>query len=80
LRDTIRSAIWSPLLVPSSQVPIRISMDTVKPKKPSRPPPRLRTKTGCISCRRRRKKCDELKPKCNACERLKLHGSVRFIV
>ena len=34
-----------------------------------RKPARLRTKTGCISCRRRRKKCDERKPTCLACER-----------
>lgn len=29
----------------------------------------LRGKTGCLSCRRRRKKCDERKPTCRACER-----------
>lgn len=37
-----------------------------------RPPPRLRTKTGCLTCRRRRKKCDERKPCCQTCERLGL--------
>lgn len=29
----------------------------------------LRSKTGCLCCRRRRKKCDEGKPSCNACRR-----------
>ncbi|KAF3905854.1 hypothetical protein AA313_de0207548 [Arthrobotrys entomopaga] len=28
-----------------------------------------RTKTGCITCRRRKKKCDEGKPHCNNCNR-----------
>ncbi|KIX00790.1 uncharacterized protein Z518_09855 [Rhinocladiella mackenziei CBS 650.93] len=47
-------------------------MDTIKIKKPSRPPPRLRTKTGCYKCRERRKKCDERRPICTACERLQI--------
>ncbi|KAL4903058.1 fungal-specific transcription factor domain-containing protein [Aspergillus multicolor] len=29
----------------------------------------LRSKTGCLTCRRRRKKCDEHKPRCYNCER-----------
>lgn len=33
---------------------------------------RLRTKTGCLSCRKRRKKCDDLRPRCTPCQRLKL--------
>ena len=33
---------------------------------------RLRTVTGCMSCRRRRKKCSEEKPSCDACTRLQL--------
>ncbi|KAI9678124.1 MAG: Maltose acetyltransferase [Caeruleum heppii] len=28
-----------------------------------------RTKTGCLTCRRRKKKCDEGKPECNNCQR-----------
>ena len=47
-------------------------MSSIKLKKSSRPPPRLRTKTGCITCRDRRKKCDERKPICLACRRLKI--------
>lgn len=27
------------------------------------------TKTGCLTCRKRKKKCDEAKPKCQACSR-----------
>ncbi|PGH26847.1 hypothetical protein AJ80_01428 [Polytolypa hystricis UAMH7299] len=34
--------------------------------------PRLRTKTGCQQRRRRRKKCDETRPTCQACTRLRL--------
>ncbi|KFY42440.1 hypothetical protein V494_02407, partial [Pseudogymnoascus sp. VKM F-4513 (FW-928)] len=28
-----------------------------------------RSKTGCITCRKRKKKCDERKPRCNNCEK-----------
>jgi len=41
-------------------------------RKPRRPPPRLRTKTGCLKCRERRKKCDERRPTCSACARLQV--------
>ncbi|RSL92120.1 hypothetical protein CEP52_014000 [Fusarium oligoseptatum] len=30
----------------------------------------VRTRTGCITCRERRKKCDEKKPACSTCSRL----------
>jgi hypothetical protein len=30
----------------------------------------LRGRSGCLNCRRRRKKCDETKPSCTKCERL----------
>lgn len=33
---------------------------------------RLRSLTGCATCKRRRKKCDEKKPICSACARLEL--------
>ncbi|EUC60223.1 fungal Zn, 2-cys(6) binuclear cluster domain protein [Rhizoctonia solani AG-3 Rhs1AP] len=29
-----------------------------------------RTKTGCLTCKRRRKKCDETRPKCRNCVRI----------
>lgn len=41
-------------------------------KRLTRPPPKLRTKTGCSTCRTRRKKCDEAKPICSACHRLNI--------
>ncbi|KIW89463.1 uncharacterized protein Z519_09619 [Cladophialophora bantiana CBS 173.52] len=47
-------------------------MDTGRLKRPARPPPRLRTKTGCYTCRARRKKCDEAHPICGACRRLEI--------
>ncbi|KAE8315514.1 fungal-specific transcription factor domain-containing protein [Aspergillus transmontanensis] len=35
--------------------------------------PLLRAKTGCLTCRARKKKCDEGKPECRGCIRNKLH-------
>ncbi|OJI98332.1 hypothetical protein ASPVEDRAFT_452516 [Aspergillus versicolor CBS 583.65] len=32
-------------------------------------PPRKRTRTGCVNCSRRRRKCDEIKPTCSGCKR-----------
>lgn len=32
-------------------------------------PHRFRSLTGCLTCRRRKKKCDETRPKCMACNR-----------
>jgi hypothetical protein len=34
-----------------------------------------RTRTGCLTCRQRKKKCDEEKPHCRACKRNKLDCS-----
>ncbi|KAJ9417925.1 hypothetical protein QL093DRAFT_2591373 [Fusarium oxysporum] len=36
---------------------------------PIRSKARLRTQTGCLKCRKRRKKCDEVKPQCKGCIR-----------
>lgn len=36
-------------------------------------PRKLRTKSGCLACRARRKKCDEQRPVCGACDRLQLN-------
>lgn len=33
---------------------------------------KLRTLSGCLTCRVRRKKCDESKPQCTTCDRLRL--------
>jgi hypothetical protein len=43
-----------------------------QPQRPTRPPPRLRVKTGCQTCLKRRKKCPENRPVCAPCERLNL--------
>ncbi|KAF4983909.1 hypothetical protein FZEAL_786 [Fusarium zealandicum] len=37
-----------------------------------RPMPIIRSRTGCYTCRRRKKKCDEKKPICSGCKRNKL--------
>ncbi|KAF5006814.1 hypothetical protein FDECE_6832 [Fusarium decemcellulare] len=37
-----------------------------------RPMPIIRSRTGCFTCRRRKKKCDEKKPLCSGCKRNKL--------
>ncbi|KAE9993147.1 hypothetical protein EG327_006326 [Venturia inaequalis] len=36
-------------------------------------PPKGRSKTGCITCRRRKKKCDEKKPECDCCRKNNVH-------
>lgn len=38
-----------------------------------RRPPLFRVKTGCFTCRGRKKKCDEVKPLCSSCTRNKLN-------
>ncbi|KAK3292311.1 fungal transcriptional regulatory-like protein [Chaetomium fimeti] len=57
----------------SKQDPSPTSGD--KGDQPSQPPKkatvRKRTKTGCLTCRRRRIKCDEGKPTCNNCVKSK---------
>ncbi|KAF4447495.1 hypothetical protein F53441_8979 [Fusarium austroafricanum] len=37
-----------------------------------RPMPIIRSRTGCFTCRKRKKKCDESKPVCSGCKRNKL--------
>ncbi|CAK41775.1 hypothetical protein M747DRAFT_273831 [Aspergillus niger ATCC 13496] len=34
--------------------------------------PSLRTRTGCLTCRRRKKRCDERRPSCTGCQRNRL--------
>uniref|UniRef100_A0A060T5G0 ARAD1B10978p n=1 Tax=Blastobotrys adeninivorans TaxID=409370 RepID=A0A060T5G0_BLAAD len=34
--------------------------------------PRPRSRTGCFTCRKRKKRCDEVRPTCSACDRLHL--------
>ncbi|ETI25005.1 hypothetical protein G647_04375 [Cladophialophora carrionii CBS 160.54] len=47
-------------------------MDVKQAQQSTRPPPRLRVKTGCQTCLKRRKKCPENRPVCATCERLRL--------
>ncbi|PKY05666.1 hypothetical protein P168DRAFT_326002 [Aspergillus campestris IBT 28561] len=42
------------------------------PKKKLRTEPIVRVRTGCFTCRRRKKKCDENRPACGGCVRNKL--------
>ncbi|KAL2785536.1 hypothetical protein BJX66DRAFT_347412 [Aspergillus keveii] len=52
---------------PSSSYPM---LSPPKPyRRPRRAPAHLRTKTGCLTCRKRRKKCDEQQGTCRNCDR-----------
>ncbi|RFU36211.1 hypothetical protein B7463_g81, partial [Scytalidium lignicola] len=42
-------------------------MPNVAPQIQSQQTPRRRVRTGCLTCRSRRRKCDETKPKCHRC-------------
>ncbi|KAF4345914.1 C6 transcription factor [Fusarium beomiforme] len=42
------------------------------PNPSMRPMPIIRSRTGCFTCRKRKKKCDESKPICSGCKRNKL--------
>ncbi|KAK2052671.1 hypothetical protein LY76DRAFT_598429 [Colletotrichum caudatum] len=48
-----------------------MSSDAVKPRR-TLAGPIFRVRTGCLTCRGRKKKCDETKPRCRGCERNKL--------
>ncbi|GJC78535.1 thiamine biosynthesis regulatory protein [Colletotrichum liriopes] len=49
--------------------------DGRRPADPEQPPPtkkkRTRTRTGCLNCRRKKRKCDEGRPACGGCSRRK---------
>lgn len=52
---------------PDAPVKRRRGRPRKHPPKPPRPPGKVvkgRSKTGCITCRKRKKKCDESKPRC----------------
>jgi hypothetical protein len=53
------------------QTTTRLSMEMHPPVEPEKTKRQFahRTKTGCRTCRRRKKKCDEAKPWCNNCRR-----------
>jgi hypothetical protein len=48
---------------------IRFRLESYTPISNTGPEQKRRTRTGCLTCRTRRKKCDEMKPSCLACRR-----------
>lgn len=75
LEDDDNSALMqAPPLPPQGPNGEPIKRGRGRPRKhPVQPPKTIqkvtkgRSKTGCITCRRRKKKCDETKPECNNC-------------
>lgn len=76
--DDVKEAPRTPRLV--SNVPMTCSSKAKRPRgRPRKHPltPQVsankvakgRSKTGCITCRKRKKKCDEAKPRCMNCEK-----------
>ncbi|RAK99373.1 Zn(II)2Cys6 transcription factor [Aspergillus ibericus CBS 121593] len=59
---------WS--LNPDSDPATPSESDSSPPKVPQ---PKVRSRTGCLTCRRRRLKCDEAHPVCMRCQRSKNH-------
>jgi hypothetical protein len=59
----------------STSVPANVPRKRGRPRKHPLPTPgqtkvaKGRSKTGCITCRRRKKKCDETKPACLNCQK-----------
>ena len=51
---------------------VRLANGTASTSKVKSRGRKLRVKTGCLTCRRRKKKCDETKPKCAGCRRNEL--------
>ncbi|ODV86521.1 hypothetical protein CANARDRAFT_27713, partial [[Candida] arabinofermentans NRRL YB-2248] len=52
-----------------TQLPISNNSSSSKDKNSNPKKKITRTKTGCFCCRRRKKKCDEIKPSCSGCSR-----------
>ncbi|KAF8460993.1 fungal-specific transcription factor domain-containing protein [Kalaharituber pfeilii] len=66
--------IKAPPLRSASPNPTTVKRGRGRPRKHPLPSPQeskvskgARSKTGCLTCRRRKKKCDETKPECNNC-------------
>ncbi|RMZ78710.1 hypothetical protein DV737_g3752, partial [Chaetothyriales sp. CBS 132003] len=60
----------------SSRVPLASTNDpglVVAPARHKTKEVKRRTKTGCLTCRKRRIKCDEGKPECRNCQKSKRH-------
>jgi hypothetical protein len=75
--DDVKEA--PPTLVPVDEVtgaPIKVKRPRGRPRKHPLTPlvasnkvTKGRSKTGCLTCRKRKKKCDEAKPRCMNCEK-----------
>jgi hypothetical protein len=78
LEDDFNLAVLKDLPTEAEERPAAATMDQAKPKRPRGRPRKHpltpaasankitkgRSKTGCITCRKRKKKCDEAKPRC----------------
>jgi hypothetical protein len=60
---TDRNSVEQAVAIKPMQCSVRVEPRRKKPLM-------RRTKTGCGTCRRRKKKCDEAKPECNNCTRI----------
>jgi len=76
LKDAPRATTPVPLSRQTQQPPAKIKRPRGRPRKHPVAPPvssakvaKGRSKTGCITCRKRKKKCDEAKPRCMNCEK-----------
>ncbi|KAI1331562.1 hypothetical protein F5Y16DRAFT_271003 [Xylariaceae sp. FL0255] len=78
--DDVEEAPRSPILIPEtapqSAIPPKVKRPRGRPRKHPLTPQvsankaaKGRSKTGCITCRKRKKKCDEAKPRCLNCEK-----------
>ncbi|KAK3689220.1 hypothetical protein B0T22DRAFT_513414 [Podospora appendiculata] len=70
--DDLKEAPLTPILTAADL--LRVKRPRGRPRKyPTTPTiaaaKKGRSKTGCLTCRRRKKKCDEVKPRCMNCEK-----------
>ncbi|GIJ87589.1 hypothetical protein Asppvi_006499 [Aspergillus pseudoviridinutans] len=74
--ETMASASNHPSATTPTAAPVNVPRKRGRPRKHPLPVPggqikitKGRSKTGCITCRRRKKKCDETKPSCLNCQK-----------
>ncbi|KAF4629181.1 hypothetical protein G7Y89_g8963 [Cudoniella acicularis] len=66
-RDRTPLLFWVSFLPRKTLRAMMLTPFQVSPTKSSKRKPHFKTKTGCLTCRRRRLKCDESKPACKKC-------------